>query len=546
MRLKIYMLAIILFSSIASFGQNSKQTDRIILKIKNEIADPGKSRSKQNLIGNIRIDNVTQKFNAIKINRQSIGKKSNAHIYVIQFPQGTDLKQVIDEYYKTGETVYAETDFVGSGGGTQGIVPNDQYYYLQWGLKNDGTFPYSPSIAGADIDMENGWSLEQGDSTIIVGIIDTGNKMDHPDFEGRIWKNYEEIPNNGIDDDNNGFVDDVQGWNFANANNDPTDGRGHGTNVAGIIGANGNNSILYAGVDWKCKLMILKGLNNSNFGYYAWWADAIYYAVDNGANVINMSLGGKGVSTTLQDAVNYALDNNVVIAACMMNTNSDTIYYPAKYAGVIAVGSTNPNDYRSNPFFWSPTSGSNYGSHISVVAPGNYIYGLDYQSDTKYESYWGGTSQATPVVSGLASLLLAQDKNRTPAQIKSIIESTAEDQVGDPIEDTPGWDQYYGFGRINAFDALSVFTGIHTQDPQNEMVKVFPNPSKGIFNILPQNAVLTNLNVQVFDLTGRLIFEKHFGQQNEYLIDLSHADRGVYSLRLQNRETLQTIKLIKN
>jgi len=385
----------------------------------------------------------------------------------------------------------------------------------------------SPSKAGADIDMENGWSLEQGDSTIIVGIIDTGDKLDHPEFAGRIWKNYKEIPNNGIDDDGNGFVDDVQGWNFAGSNNDPTDDQGHGTNVAGIIGANANNTILYAGVDWKCKLMILKGLNNSSFGYYSWWADAIYYAVDNGAKVINMSLGGKGVSTTLQDAVNYALNNNVVIAACMMNTNSDTIYYPAKYTGVIAVGSTNPNDTRSNPFFWSPTSGSNYGSHISVVAPGNYIYGLNYQSNTSYSSYWGGTSQATPLVAGLASLLLAQDTNRTPAQIKSIIESTAEDQVGDPSEDTPGWDQYYGFGRINAFYALSVFTGIKTQDPQDEMVTVFPNPAKDNFTV---SFPAMTRQIEIFNLLGQTVIRKKVEGLSKQTFQLEN--NGIYMIQV--------------
>ena len=521
------MLAITLFSSIASFGQNPGQTDRIILKLKNEIADPGKSWSKQNLIGNNKIDIVSQKFHAVKINRQSTGKKSNTHIYVIQFPQQTDLKQVIDEYYRTGETVFAEPDFIGSGGGTLGVVPNDQYYNLQWGLKNDGTFPLSPSKAGADIDMENGWILEQGDSTIIVGIIDTGDKLDHPEFAGRIWKNYKEIPNNGIDDDFNGFVDDVQGWDFANSDNDPTDDQGHGTNVTGIIGANANNTILYAGVDWKCKLMILKGLNSASFGYYSWWADAIYYAVDNGAKVINMSLGGTAVSTTLQDAVTYALDNDVVIVACMMNTNSNTIYYPAKYTGVIAVGSTDPNDNRSNPFFWSPTSGSNFGSHISVVAPGNYIYGLNYQSDTKYDSYWGGTSQATPLVAGLASLLLAQDTNRTPAQIKSIIESTAEDQVGDPSEDTPGWDQYYGFGRINAFYALSVMTGINTQDPQNEIVKVFPNPAKENFTV---SFPSTTRQIEIFNSLGQPVLSTKVEGQSVKNFQLEN--NGIYMIQV--------------
>ncbi len=446
--------------TITSFNPDSwsvkkpEETKQIIIKLKSKIL-LNKSLYNHEITGNNKVDSITQKFNPIKIKKQTIGKKNKQHIFIITFPIGTNVQQVIDEYYNTGEIEYAEPDYKGSGGG-ETVTPNDQHYLRQWGLKNNGTFSLSPSIAGADIDMEKAWNIEQGDSNIVVGIIDSGTKLDHPEFTNRIWINYNEIPSNGLDDDSNGYVDDVKGWDFANTDNNPSDDHGHGTNVVGIIGANGNNSIGYAGVDWNCKLMTLKGLDNTNLGYYSWFADAIYYGVDNGANVINMSLGGTGTSTTLQNAVTYALNNNVIIVACMMNTNSNTVYYPAAYTGVIAVGSTNSNDTRSNPFFWSSTSGSNYGSHISVVAPGNYIYGLNYQSNTNYNSYWGGTSQATPLVSGLASLLLAQNPNRTPAQIKSIIERTAKDRVGNLSEDTLGWDQYYGYGRINAFKALSV------------------------------------------------------------------------------------------
>lgn len=539
MKQKIYIFTIILFSSIATFGQNSEQTDQIILKLKNETASFSKSLYNQKIIGNNKIDSVTQKFNAVEIKKQSTGIKSKQNIYIIRFPQGTNIQQVIDEYYKTGEIEYAEPDYKGSGSGTQGITPNDQYYFRQWGLKNDGTFSLSPSIAGADIDMENAWSIEQGDSNIVVGIIDSGTKLDHPEFTGRIWTNYYEIPNNGIDDDNNGYIDDVKGWDFANNDNDPTDDFGHGTNVAGIIGANGNNSIGYAGVDWNCKLMILKGLDNTNYGYYSWWADAINYAVDNGAKVINMSLGGTGTSTTLQNAITYALNNNVVVVVSMGNTNSNTVYYPAGFTGVIAVGSTNSNDTRSNPFFWSATSGSNYGSHISVVAPGNYSYGLEYQSNTNYDTYWGGTSQATPYVTGLASLLLAQDPSRTPVQIKSIIETTAEDQVGNLSEDTPGWDQYYGYGRINAFNALSVSTNINSLNFENQIFSLFPNPTNQSFTIIVPPATK---QIQIFNSLGESIQTKNIEGQSSLNFQL--IDNGIYYIKITtNRQTI-TQKLI--
>lgn len=540
MKQKIYTLAIILFSCIATFGQNPDQTDQIILKLKNEAASFGKSFCNQKIIGNNKVDSINQKFHALKIKKQSTGRKSKQHIYIIKFPQGTNIQQVIDEYYKTNEIEYAEPDHKGSGGGTQATIPNDQYYFGQWGLKNDGTFSLSPSISGADIDMENAWDIEQGDSNIVVTIIDSGTKLDHPEFTDRIWINYGEIPNNGIDDDNNGYIDDVIGWDFANSDNNPTDDHGHGTNVAGIIGANGNNSIGYAGVDWNCKLMTLKGLDNNNLGYYSWWADAIYYAVDNGANVINMSLGGTSTSTTLQNAVNYALNNNVVVVVCMMNTNSNTVYYPAGFTGVIAVGSTNSNDTRSNPFFWSSTSGSNYGSHISVVAPGNYIYGLNYQSNTNYGSYWGGTSQAAPHVSGLASLLLAQNPSRTPAQIKSIIETTAEDQVGTISEDTQGWDQYYGHGRINAFNALStVVTSITSLDFHNETVLIFPNPTSQNFTV---TFPLATKRIQILNSLGKSLQIRNVTGQT--LQNFQLIDNGIYYIQISTgRETI-TKKLI--
>jgi hypothetical protein len=129
--------------------------------------------------------------------------------------------------------------------------------------------------------------------------------------------------------------------------------------------------------------MVLKVLKN-DVGYYSWWASSIYYAVDNGANVINMSLGGDVESQALNEAIQYALDRNVVVIVSMGNKNSDNISYPSNYPGVIAVGATNPDDSRTTSFFWSSTSGSNYGEHISVVAPGNFIYGLDGKHNGKY------------------------------------------------------------------------------------------------------------------------------------------------------------------
>jgi len=296
-----------------------------------------------------------------------------------------------------------------------------------------------------------GWEVSTGSDKVIVAILDSGTKLDHPDLNGRIWTNNKETKN-GRDDDGNGFIDDIYGYNFAYENSNVKDDGGHGTNISGTIGASTNNSIGYAGLDQNCKLMICKNLDDENLGEYSWWSASLYYAANNGANVINMSEGGYDYSKTLNTAIDFAYDAGCLIVASMMNKNNDDNYYPASFKNVLAVGATDTDDSRCRQFTWG--GGSNWGRHIAVVAPGNRIYGLDYKGNENYEVYWSGTSQATAYVSGLAALLMSQDLERTNRDLKEIITSTATDQVGDPREDSPGWDEYYGYGRIDIYSAL--------------------------------------------------------------------------------------------
>jgi subtilisin family serine protease len=539
--LQICFLFLFAFVAATSSGQETTQTTRINLKFKNHGVKSGKIQNGTSWTSDNKVSGVAQKFHVAEVETHIAGKQ-DLPFYTLCFPEGTDLGLATDELLSTGEVEYAEPDYIGTGGG-QPVVPNDLYYSRQWGLKNDGSFSYSPAVAGADIKMEAAWAIETGDSSVVVAILDSGLKLDHPEFQGRIWNNSAEISGNGNDDDKNGLIDDVNGWDYANGDNNPTDDYGHGTNVAGIAGANGNNSIGYAGVDWNCKLMPLKGLDSNNSGYYSWWASAIYYAVDNGADVINMSMGGTSNSTTLSNAVNYALSHNVSIVACMMNANSNTVYYPAGFPGVIAVGSTNPNDSRSTPFFWSNTSGSNYGSHISVVAPGNYIFGLSNQSNTNFNSYWGGTSQATPLVTGLVSLLLARKPGLTPAQLKTIIESTADDKVGNSLEDVPGWDQYYGYGRINAYKALS---SVNTFSPDFPLpgLSVFPNPftTKAVLRF---GTRLGNATVSILNPLGQVVKEISAVDGDNVTLDRARMAPGLYFIRvMENGKPFATAKVV--
>ena len=456
-------------------------------------------------------------------------------MYVLQFDTKSDVKAIVAKYISTGLFKYVEPDHIGHSHGMRSVTPNDPYFGNQWALLNDGSFPLGNVKKGADIHMEDAWQVQEGSSKVIVAIIDGGCKLNHPEFSGRWWINSQEISNNGKDDDGDGYIDNLNGWDWANDDNDPSDDNGHGTNVTSILAANGNNNNGFAGVDWHARLIACKVLDQNGDGFYSNWIDAIYYSVYHDARVINMSVGGTDTSKAMREAIEYAVDTmGVTIVASMGNTNNNEVNYPAAFKQVIAVGATNPDDTRCNPFSWG--GGSNYGNYISVVAPGNYIFGLAYNSDTNYSVFWGGTSQAAPFVSGLASLLLAQNSNYTPADIRRVIQNTADDQVGNASEDVKGWDQYYGYGRINAGRALNLAAGIESDSRYAFPVQVWPNPSNGDLNLqytLP-SAQLTELDV--YDIHGRLLEVHDLGRQNggSYTEKVNYSlANGMYIVKLK-------------
>ena len=376
--------------------------------------------------------------------------------FAVYIEEKTDILRLCEKFSSSPYVDFAEPDFIGEAAGRKNTVkPNDEYFSRQWALFNDGTIKTSsgkPGKLNADMNVLKGWEITSGSEGVIVAILDSGVKTDHPDLSDRLWKNAGETKN-GIDDDKNGFIDDIFGYNFAYDNSNVRDDGGHGTNIAGTIGASTNNRIGYAGIDQKCKLMICKNLDSDNSGEYSWWAASLYYAANNGANIINMSEGGYDYSKTLATAVKFAQEKGCLIIASMMNKNNNDSYYPASLPDVIAVGATDTDDSRCKQFTWG--GGSNWGKHISVVAPGNRIYGLDHLDNFNYDIYWSGTSQSTAYVSGIAALLLAQNPSRDSKTLREIITSTARDQVGDPKEDKPGWDQYHGWGRVDLYAALT-------------------------------------------------------------------------------------------
>ncbi|NJN27502.1 MAG: S8 family serine peptidase [Cyclobacteriaceae bacterium] len=363
-----------------------------------------------------------------------------------------NIDDVISLFELSGLFDFIERDFVSSGASIAeeiAFVPDDPFVHKQWYINNDGSFPNGLAKAGADIQLHKAWAIETGSEEVTVAILDSGIKPDHPEFADRIWKNKAEA-NDGADTDNNTYVDDLNGWNFVDNNNLIRDDNGHGTHVSSVIGSNGNNAIGFAGIDWKCKLMICKVLDRNLNGFYSDWIEAIYYATDMQADVINMSFGGVEKSKALEEAVNYAFERNVMLVSSMQNDNEEIPYYPAAYSNVIAVGASNPDDTRSTSFINTIPGGSNYGNHIDVIAPGNYIYGLGLRNNY-YANVYGGTSLATPVVSGILSLLFAHFPDLTNAQIYAKLMKSCDDEVGKPTEDVPGWDKYHALAGLMLF-----------------------------------------------------------------------------------------------
>ncbi len=423
---------------------------------------------------------------------------------------------VINDFVKTACFEYVEPNhrMAPSSAKAEPFYPNDHLFFnnLQWAWHNTNERSYPKSRIDVDIDMPEAWGIERGDSSVIIAILDSGIKNFKGEFDNRIWINTKDVFDR-VDNDNNGYVDDFRGYNFVSGDGKSIlDVNGHGTTVASIIGANINNREGLAGMNGHSKLMILKITEDYGRSDVDDMAEAIIYAADNGARVINISHGNPIGAMTVQDAINYAYSKNVTICAASGNDNVNQVYFPARFANVIAVGATGPFDTRCVSWLGAGTGGSNYGDSLDVTAPGDYIHIVETFND--HRSYRAGTSLATAFVSGLASLLVSQNPSITNDALFEIITSTAEDQVGDPSEDTPGYDTFYGYGRINAYQALLRGEELKTGKPLN--VQTHRNRAATVRYSKVSNQLLvrfeaathkgSSVKLSVTDVAGRLLY----------------------------------------
>ena len=362
-----------------------------------------------------------------------------APIQLISLPQGTIQRaknwlagRDLVEYVEFNHLRYIDA------------VPNDPLAPSMWGLNNIGQ---TGGTVDADIDAPEAWDITTGDSTLVVAVIDSGSDLTHEDLAPNLWTNTGEIPGNGVDDDGNGYVDDVFGWDFSRNDNDPNDDEaacgGHGSHTAGTIGAAGNNGIGITGINWNVKIMSLKAAK-TQFLIFCSLADAdileaIEYAADNGAMLSNNSYGGGASNQAVEDAIRASRRLFIAAAGNDGTNNDNSPSYPASYQldNIISVAATDHND--------DMAGFSNFGvTSVDLGAPGVNI--LSTVPGDNYDGTFSGTSMASPHVVGVAALLLANDPTLTPNELKwRLLQST--DNIGIPTVTA---------GRLNAHAALTL------------------------------------------------------------------------------------------
>lgn len=350
--------------------------------------------------------------------------------FVARLEPEITIDEALRAFSRHPDVEYAEPDYLRP-------LPQPRTSLGSPGLSSDD--PRSSGQYALDrIQAADAWAIHAGDPAVIVAVIDSGIELDHPDLANCLWRNSNESIN-GVDDDNNGYVDDVVGWDFADEDNSPAPSSDHGTHVAGVIGAVRDNTVGIAGIG-NLTVMAVKVFGDEG-AYNSDIIRAIDYAVANGAGVINMSLGSPVFSQALGDACDSAAAHDVVVVAASGNEGAATPSYPANYASVIAVGATDVWDV--------PADFSNHGWGLEVVAPGVDILSTITGSDYGFKS---GTSMASPHAAAVAALIRSAHRDLDAAAVRGRLAGTADDLgQGD-------WDETFGYGRINAYRALTEST----------------------------------------------------------------------------------------
>ncbi|PCH99135.1 MAG: hypothetical protein COB85_00675, partial [Bacteroidetes bacterium] len=365
----------------------------------------------------------------------------------------------------------------------------------------------------AKVLAEEAWDITTGNTNIVIAMVDDAILLSHEDLAPSIWVNPLEIPGNGIDDEPNGYIDDINGWDAADNDNDPNPLNPtnsyftHGTHCAGIAAAKTDNNIGIASVGFNVSLMAVKiGADANSLLYGAF--QGVEYAIAAGANIISMSWGGGSFSQTYQNLFDLAHNQGIVLIAAAGNSNTTIPMYPAAYNYIISVGATNSSDQKA--------SFSNYGSTIDVMAPGQSIWSSLAGSSSSYGSM-SGTSMACPLVSSLAALMLSWDPSLTPDELEDCLKSSCDNIDAQ----NPAYTGQIGAGRINAKEALLCLKAINADFTSN-YVLICPGDTV-------QFTDLTNNNPTSWQWSFPGGFPSSSNLQNPYII---YGSAGTYDVTL--------------
>jgi large repetitive protein len=411
-------------------------------------------------------------------------------LQVLELPAGRTAWEALAAYRRSALVAYAEPDFL-----VRALAePNDFRFFdgSLWGLHNTGQLGGTPD---ADIDAPEAWDVRTSAAGIVVALTDTGIRATHEDLAANLWSNPGEIAGNGVDDDGNGYVDDVHGVNILDGTGNPVDDHGHGTHIGGVVGGVGNNSVGVVGVAWRVQLMAVKFLDAQGNGSISDAVAAIDYARARGARIINASWGSPEFnSQSLSDAIASARDAGILFVAAAGNSsgnNDATPLYPASYDldNILAVAATDRNDQLA--FF------ADFGaSTVDIGAPGQDIFSCWNDGDGGYR-FFSGSSMAAGYASGAAALVMAQHPGEGFAAIKQRLLSGA-----DPVPSLQG--RTVSGGRLNLFKALSSGSPPPPPPPERPVVTITatdPNageagPDTGTFTITRTGTTTASLIVR--------------------------------------------------
>ena len=406
---------------------------KIVVKLKPNIVGKGTEHIK--VTGISSFDEKLSRFSVQEMRKrfkhkpilEDSGLLDISRIYSLTFPTDFDPVSVACEFARDPSVEYAEPVRV--------PIMDD--------IPNDSLFDYQKHLL--QIKAPQAWDVQHGDNNVVIAIVDNGVDMQHPDLHDNIWTNEIEAHGvQGVDDDGNGYVDDIHGYDLAEDDNDPTcrtHGDGHGTDMAGIAAAVTNNTIGVAGVSWNCEFMPVKGAYDSIPGQIRFGYDGIIYAAETGADVINCSWGNNDYSQAEQDVINYAYGLGSIIVCSGGNSGFNEFHSPAGYVNALGVCWVSPNDVQVGT----------YGLFIDICAPGSNIVSTLPVSQGSYLLVGsGGSSLASPIVAGVCGLVKSRHTDWSNDQIARQVVLTA-----DNIDSkNPELEGLLGTGRVNAFRAV--------------------------------------------------------------------------------------------